>query len=151
MTLKDRERLWQTCCHRVFYLFQASLFKLWLLLRWQFYFDFLPFDLGILLLAEGFVCYRAAWIIGLALYGLTSFLLCFAFERWRFLFLCAFHLCCVHYFAKSGFTSELELLSITPFSLPDVYFPSCFPSCYFPLFLQCILGSRTWSQMPRMR
>lgn len=34
----------------------------------------------------------------------------------------------------SGFSSELELLSITPFSHPDVSFPPCFPLCYSPCF-----------------
>lgn len=111
--------------------------------------SYLPFHLDDMLLAEGF-CAKGFFIIRLAFCGLSS---CAVFaECCRFMLLfCVCLVFCFFFVCLSGFSSELELLSITPFSHPDCFFSPCFFHYVTPLFLQCILGTRKWSQMPRMR
>lgn len=87
---------------------------------------FLPFDLdpfGWELLCFTFLFIFYFW----AVFGLDSFAV-IASGCWRFV--CLWFLFCVRFyfvwFCWSGFTSAFKLLSITPFSLPDVSFPPAF-------------------------
>lgn len=123
--MKDRERLWPNCRHCVFYLFKASLLHILVIFavdscHWLF--NFVPTYLLIwMLLAEGFRATDFFLIIRLAFCG--SFAV-FATECWRFILFCV---CLVCFFIRlSGLSSEFELLSITPFSHPDVSFPPAF-------------------------
>lgn len=57
------------------------------------------------------------------LFLLSVAALCFYFVFVQFFFVCL-----------SGFSSELELLSVTPFSHPDVSFPPAFSIMLLPCF-----------------
>lgn len=121
------ERLWPNCRHCVFYLFKASLCVYRLHLQW-----ILVIGCFILfLLAFWFGCFLAEGLCAMVFSYQAGFSwLHFAAECWRFmLFFFLFGL-----FLFFGFllfpllkwlSSELELLSITPFS-PPVSFPPAF-------------------------
>lgn len=135
--MKDGGRLWPNCRHCVFYLLKASLLHISVIFavdsrHWLFH--FVPTYLLIwmtCLLAEGF-CAK-----GFYDYKAGFLWLDLLFACWRLFYFCV---CSVFLFVffflicLSGFSSELELLSITPFSHPDVSFPPCFPLCYSPCF-----------------
>lgn len=150
ITLID-ERLWPECRHCVFYLFKAFFYIYWLSLQWIlaigcFVLFLPPFSFGWHAFGWGLLCKRLFYYQAGFLW--LEFMCCFCWV----LPLYAFILCLFSFFVcLSGFSSELELLSITPFSHPDCFFSPCFFHYVTPLFLQCILGTRKWSQMPRMR
>lgn len=134
--MKDSERLRPDCRHCVFYLFKASLLLISATLAVDFAigcFYFVPTCLLIWMtcfwlrafVRKAFFDHQAGFL-WLEFFLLVELLSVAAFS---FLFgVCLFSVC------LSGFSSEFELLSITPFSHPDVSFPPCFPLCYSPCF-----------------
>lgn len=138
--MKDRERLWPNCRHCVFYLFRASLFTYIGYLCSGFsplavsFCSCLPFDLDDMLLAEGLLCIRLFWN-RLAFCGLISFLLQSVGASFSlFLFSLFVYSLFVFFICLCGFSSEFELLSITPFHTLMFLFPPAFhyvtPPCF---------------------
>lgn len=107
--------------------------------------SYLPFHLDDMLLAEGF-CAKGFFIIRLAFCGLSS---CAVFAE-----CCRFMLsfCVQFFFRLLKWLLFWAWASVShSFFTPWCFFSPCFFHYVTPLFLQCILGTRKWSQMPRMR
>ncbi len=152
--MKDRERLWPNSRHCVFYLFRASLWHVLVLFavdsrHWQFH--FVPAYLLIWMTcfwlkgfcANGFF-FISGWLFLAWVY--------FAMECWRFIpFFCGLFFLFVWFlFAEVASLLSLSFCQSLLFHTLMFLFP-LLSIMLLPLFLQCILGTRKWSQMPRMR
>lgn len=149
--MKDGERLWQNRRHCVFYLF-LSAYTLVIstvdLCHRQIYFD----SSCLLIWAASF------WLRACVLKSCFDYwagicgLLCFASECWCFFwffvcFLCVF----IFYFAKLASLLSWSFSQSILFHSLMFLSPPLLSIMLLLLFLQCILGTRKWSQMPRMR
>lgn len=146
------ERLWPNCRHCVFYLFKASLCVYRLHLQW-----ILVIGCFILfLLAFWFGCFLAEGLCAMVFSYQAGFSwLHFAAECWRFMLFFFFCLVCFYFLGFCFFLCLSGSLLSWSFCQSLLFHPLfLFPLLsimLLPLFLQCILGTRKRSQMPRMR